>query len=82
MVSISKMYPEDTIKWHADMCYAIKTGHDGESDACVVYIAATPTMKQNLSYVKRQMQNIMERLMLGDFRNGRKARRLAWEKGF
>ncbi|EXJ57923.1 hypothetical protein A1O7_05346 [Cladophialophora yegresii CBS 114405] len=52
----------DTVWWHADMCHAVEVEHNGDHEASVAHIAATPMTEENKSYIKRQLE---------DFLNGR-----------
>lgn len=69
MVGIPKMNPGDTVWWHADMCHAVEVEHNGDHEASVAYIAATPRTEENKSYVKRQLQDFLNGAPPEDFRN-------------
>ena len=69
---IPKMYPGDTVWWHADMCHAVEVEHQGENEASVAYIAATPRTKQNETYIKRQLEDFLAGNPPEDFRCGPK----------
>lgn len=71
MVSIPAMEPGDTIWWHADMCHAVEVEHRGQHEACVAYIAATPSTEQNKKYMKQQLQDFLEGNTPLDFRHNR-----------
>jgi hypothetical protein len=70
MVSIPRMNPGDTVWWHADMCHAVEVDHNGDHEASVAYIAATPRTRENKSYIKRQLEDFLEGQPPEDFRSG------------
>ncbi|KAI1615027.1 hypothetical protein EDD37DRAFT_398968 [Exophiala viscosa] len=70
MVSVPHMNPGDTVWWHADMCHAVEVEHEGDHDASVTYIAATPRTEQNMSYVKGQLEDFLKGVPPEDFRKG------------
>jgi hypothetical protein len=74
MVTIPYMGPGDTVWWHADMCHAVEVEHHGDHDASVAYIAATPSTKQNKSYIKGQLEDFLKGVPPEDFRAGAKER--------
>lgn len=59
MVSIPKMTEGDTIWWHADMCHAVEVEHNGDHDASVMYIAASPRTEENKRYIKTQVEDFL-----------------------
>ena len=69
MVNIPKMEPGDTVWWHADMCHAVEVDHNGDHDASVAYIAATPTTEVNKKYTKAQLKDFLEGRAPEDFRH-------------
>ncbi|KAL6243499.1 hypothetical protein RBB50_009492 [Rhinocladiella similis] len=70
MVGIPRMAPGDTVWWHADMCHAVEVEHNGDHEASVAYIAATPRTKQNMSYMKGQLEDMLKGIPPEDFREG------------
>ncbi|OAP59814.1 hypothetical protein AYL99_04816 [Fonsecaea erecta] len=70
MVGIPRMEPGDTVWWHADMCHAVEVEHNGDHDASVAYIAATPSTDENKRYIKGQLEDFLNGLPPEDFRNG------------
>ena len=70
MVGIPKMNPGDTVWWHADMCHAVEVDHNGDHEASVTYIAATPRTEQNKSYIKGQLEDFLKGNPPEDFRRG------------
>jgi Protein of unknown function (DUF1479) len=70
MVPIPRMNPGDTISWHADMCHAVEVGHNGDHDASVAYIAATPSTEENKRYIKAQLEDFLNGVPPEDFRGG------------
>ena len=69
MVPIPAMEPGDTIWWHADMCHAVEVEHNGKNEACVAYIAAAPSTKQNKRYMKQQLEDLLKGVPPLDFRH-------------
>lgn len=69
MVPIPAMEPGDTIWWHADICHAVEIDHQGNNEACVAYIAATPSTEQNKRYMKQQLQDLKSGVPPLDFRH-------------
>ena len=80
MVSIPKMNPGDTVWWHADMCHAVEVDHNGDHEASVIYIAATPSTHTNKKYIAAQLKDFLEGRAPKDFRSPKK--NLAVEKEF
>ncbi|KKY20013.1 hypothetical protein UCRPC4_g04278 [Phaeomoniella chlamydospora] len=80
MVNIPQMYPGDTIWWHADMCHAVEVDHNGDHEASVAYIAATPSTDVNKAYIAAQLKDFLEGRPPEDFRNPKK--KLTVEKDF
>ncbi|KIW91475.1 uncharacterized protein Z519_07441 [Cladophialophora bantiana CBS 173.52] len=70
MVGIPRMEPGDTVWWHADMCHAVEVEHNGDHEASVAYIAATPRTDENKHYIKRQLEDFLNGLPPEDFRRG------------
>ncbi|KAJ9614904.1 hypothetical protein H2204_014303 [Knufia peltigerae] len=70
MVGIPRMNPGDTVWWHADMCHAVEVEHNGDHEASVAYIAATPRTEQNMNYVKHQLEDMLNGIPPEDFRRG------------
>lgn len=70
MVPIPRMYAGDTIWWHADMCHAVEVEHNGEHDASVAYVAATPSTAENERYIKGQLEDFLRGVPPEDFRGG------------
>lgn len=70
MVSVPRMYPGDTVWWHADMCHAVEVEHNGPGDASVMYIAATPSTKSNKTYMKGQKDRFLKYEPPEDFSGG------------
>ncbi|KAK5193717.1 hypothetical protein LTR99_006054 [Exophiala xenobiotica] len=70
MVGIPKMNPGDTVWWHADMCHAVEVDHNGDHEASVTYIAATPRTEQNKSYIRGQLEDFLKGNPPEDFRRG------------
>ncbi len=68
MVSIPAMQPGDTIWWHADMCHAVEVEHNGANEACVAYIAATPSTEGNKKYMAEQLKAFLSGAQPEDFR--------------
>ena len=50
------------------MCHAVEVEHEGEHDASVVYVGATPTTPTNARYVKAQLQDFLAGLAPEDFK--------------
>lgn len=69
MVPIPAMAPGDMIWWHADICHAVEVEHNGDNEACVAYIAATPSTEQNKRYMKQQLQDLRDGVPPLDFRH-------------
>jgi hypothetical protein len=80
MICIPKMNPGDCVFWHCDMVHAVEVEHNGEQDASVAYIAATPSTEENLKYIKAQNMDFLEGRAPEDFRNERK--KVGFEPGF
>ena len=80
MVNVPFMNPGDSIWWHADMCHAVEVDHNGDHDASVAYIAATPTTEENTRYIKGQLKDFLEGRAPEDFRSAN--RKFAIEKDF
>lgn len=70
VVSIPPMNPGDTIWWHTDMCHAVEVEHNGDHEASVAYIAATPRTAENINYVKGQVTDFLNNLPPEDFSKG------------
>lgn len=70
MVPIPRMDPGDTVWWHADMCHAVEVDHNGDHDASVAYIAATPSTLENKRYIKGQLEDFLNGFPPEDFRSG------------
>jgi hypothetical protein len=60
MVHIPDMRPGDTLWWHSDMLHAVEVEHDGDHEASVAYVAATPTTEGNLKYMKKQVDAFLD----------------------
>lgn len=54
------------------MCHAVEVEHNGDHDATVAYIAATPTTEENQRYIKGQLRDFLEGRAPEDFRHERK----------
>jgi hypothetical protein len=54
------MRPGDTLWWHSDMLHAVEVEHDGDHEASVAYVAATPTTEGNLKYMKKQVDAFLD----------------------
>ena len=80
MLNIPTMYPGDTVWWHCDMCHAVEVDHNGDHEASVVYIAATPTTDVNKKYIAAQLKDFLTGEKPEDFRKPHK--RQAAEKDF
>jgi hypothetical protein len=52
------------------MCHAVEVEHNGDHDASVAYIAATPRTEENKSYIKRQLEDFLDGRPPEDFRRG------------
>jgi hypothetical protein len=52
LVSIPYVGPGDTVWWHADMCHAVETQHNGLGPASVVYIPSAPSTPRNKEYIR------------------------------
>ncbi|KAG0648994.1 hypothetical protein D0Z07_5009 [Hyphodiscus hymeniophilus] len=70
MIDIPRMFPGDTVWWHADMIHAVEQKHEGEYDSSVMYIAATPSTSGNISYIKEQLRSFENGLPPSDFMQG------------
>lgn len=70
MVGIPRMNPGDTVWWHADMCHAVEVEHNGDHEASVAYIAATPRTQENKKYIKGQLEDFLNGIPPEDFRGG------------
>lgn len=70
LVPIPRMNPGDTVWWHADMCHAVEAEHHGDHEACVAYIAATPSTKVNKNYMKQQAEGFLTGMAPLDFSRG------------
>ncbi|KIX05671.1 uncharacterized protein Z518_03643 [Rhinocladiella mackenziei CBS 650.93] len=70
MVGIPRMNPGDTVWWHADMCHAVEVEHNGDHEASVAYIAATPRTEGNKRYIKGQLEDFLQGIPPEDFRKG------------
>ena len=84
MVHIPHMNPGDTVWWHADMCHAVEVDHNGDHEASVAYIAATPSTDENRKYIKGQLDDFLAGIPPEDFRGGsseRDFRLFTGEKG-
>ncbi len=62
------------------MCHAVEVDHNGNHDASVAYIAATPSTEVNRKYVKAQLKDFLEGRAPEDFRH--EGRRVSNEKEF
>jgi hypothetical protein len=80
MVNIPKMKAGDCIFWRADMCHAVEVDHNGDHDASMAYIAATPSTEVNKKYVKAQLKDFLEGRAPEDFRSENK--KVSIEKNF
>ena len=80
MISIPKMNPGDCIFWHCDMVHAVEVEHNGDQDASVAYIAATPSTQVNKEYIKKQLEDFKAGRAPEDFRHERK--KVGYEPGF
>lgn len=67
LVNIPKVYPGDTVWWHADMCHAVEVEHKGDHEASVIYIAATPSTPVNKQYISHQLEAFREGKAPKDF---------------
>lgn len=67
MVSIPYMHEGDTVWWHADMGHAVEVEHNGDHDASVLYIAASPRTEENEKYMKGQVEDYLNDLSPEDF---------------
>jgi hypothetical protein len=67
---IPRMNPGDTIGGTADMCHAVEVDHNGDHDASVAYIAATPSTEENKQYIKGQLEDFLNGMPPEDFRGG------------
>jgi hypothetical protein len=70
VVSILHINPGNTVWWHADLCHAVELEHNGDHDACVAYIAATPTTEENMRYINGQLNDFLMGNRPEDFRGG------------
>lgn len=59
------------------MCHAVEVEHKGKHEACVAYIAATPSTEQNKKYMKQQLKDFLEGRTPLDFKHNR----MSSEKG-
>ncbi|KAH6719744.1 duf1479 domain-containing protein [Leptodontidium sp. MPI-SDFR-AT-0119] len=59
LMSVPDMYPGDTIWWHADMCHAVETTHNGSEPASVCYIPAVPSTPGNVAYIRQHWEDLV-----------------------
>lgn len=52
------------------MCHAVERDHEGTGISSVIYVAATPTTTENLSYIRRQLDAFLQGRPPEDFANG------------
>ncbi len=52
------------------VCHAVEVEHNGDHEASVAYIAATPRTKENKSYIKRQLEDYLKGNPPEDFARG------------
>ncbi|KAH8646312.1 hypothetical protein BX600DRAFT_533854 [Xylariales sp. PMI_506] len=69
LIHVPELQPGDTVWWHTDVCHAVDPEHIGNEDASVAYIAATPTTKGNLEYMRQQYTNMVAGVAPQDFAN-------------
>jgi hypothetical protein len=69
LVNIPNMEAGDCVFWRADMCHAVEVDDNGDHDASVAYIAATPTTEENTRYIKGQLRDFLEGRAPEDFRS-------------
>ncbi|KAH7418461.1 duf1479 domain-containing protein [Cadophora sp. MPI-SDFR-AT-0126] len=58
LMSVPEMEPGDTIWWHADMCHAVETTHNGKEPASVCYIPAAPSTPGNVAYIRQHWKDL------------------------
>lgn len=59
LVSIPRVEPGDTVWWHADMCHAVETTHNGSLPASVCYIPACPSTPMNQAYIRQHWKGLV-----------------------
>ena len=52
------------------VCHAVEVEHNGDHEASVAYIAATPRTEENKNYIKRQLQDFLSGNPPEDFVRG------------
>lgn len=52
------------------MCHAVEVEHNGDHEASVMYIAATPSTEENKRYIKRQLEDLLDNRNPEDFGRG------------
>lgn len=62
------MEPGDTIWWHADLCHAVETTHNGTGPASVVYIPSAPSTSKNLAYIRRHWLDFVAGIPPDDYK--------------
>lgn len=67
MVSIPVVEPGDTVWWHPDVVHAVEDQHQGDEQANVIYIAATPSCPKNRLYARRQAEHFLDGRSSPDF---------------
>lgn len=67
MVTIPEVQPGDTVWWHPDIVHAVESEHRGTGYSNVIYIAATPRCRKNLTYAQRQASHFLAGLSSPDF---------------
>lgn len=67
MVTIPHVEPGDTVWWHPDLVHAVESEHRGDGYSNVIYIAATPRCRKNLTYAQRQAEHFLTGLSSPDF---------------
>ncbi|KIW64182.1 hypothetical protein PV04_09135 [Phialophora macrospora] len=68
LVHAPTVYPGDTIWWHADMCHAVETTHNGTRPASVVYIPAAPSTPDNKAYIRGHWKDLLAGNPPGDYK--------------
>ncbi|PVH72108.1 duf1479 domain-containing protein [Cadophora sp. DSE1049] len=59
LMSVPAMEPGDTIWWHADICHAVETSHNGKEPASVCYIPAVPSTPGNVTYIHQHWKDLV-----------------------
>ncbi|KAG6904910.1 hypothetical protein DXG01_006269 [Tephrocybe rancida] len=70
MTSVPKVYPGDTVFWHADIIHAVEHEHTGTGDSSVMYIPAVPLTPLNQKYIERQRETFLKGECPPDFPKG------------